>query len=254
MMNYMKSEFYRTVRNRNLLILVAACTGLLISAVLVLNYFNQVEAQFPYGNTRFALSNVYMDMGLFLAVAVVFTGFVHDSEDKQHTMKHSVAFGIKRSTIFLGRFFSQIIVATLLYFVLVTLFTVVSFMLLPHSNQGELGILIRVSAGSITCLFASIAIAHCFLIVSESEMMAYLKAFSILFIIPDICNLIGHKVDFIKKLTVIFPVNIINSYSPLVTGEGNVTIEIIKSLLIGLIWVIVFLVLGVAKFNKKEVK
>lgn len=252
MINYMKSEFYRTLRNRNLWILITAFAGLMIATVLILSYFNQTDPKFPYGNTRFSLGNIYMQMNLMLAAAIIFTGFIYDGEDKQHTIKHSVAFGIKRKTIYIGRFLVQVIESTVIYLVLVSVFTVISFMLLTHSNQRELEILIRVSLGSVTCLYAGIAVTHYFLMISESETTAYLQAFSVLLIIPTICNMLGRKVELIKELSIIFPSNVMSSYSSLVTGEGDVAMVLIKSLFIGLVWMLLFLGLGVTQFRKKE--
>lgn len=254
MMNYMKSEFYRAIRNRNLWILLAACTGLMVLAVGLLGYFKHTDVHFPYGNTRFALSNIYMQMGIALIISVIFAGFIHDSEEKQHTIKHSVAFGLKRSTIFLGRFFVQAIVSSVLYVILVSFFAGISFLFLQHSNQGEIDSLIRISAGSITCLLAGLAITHYFLMITESETVAYLQAFGVLMILPILCNIIGRKIDVIKNLAVVFPYNVIAADGALVSGDGDIGKAMLSSLLIGSVWVLIFLVAGVLQFQKKEVK
>lgn len=253
MLNYMKSECYRTIRNRNFQILVCVCAVLMIALVFVLLYFGK-DPSFPYANTRFALGNIYMQMNFILLVAIVFSAFLHDNEEQNHTIKHSVAFGIKRSTIYLGRFLLQASVCIISYIVLVSIFTVLSFVLLPHQNVGELESLIRVSLGSSTSLLAALAITHYFLMVSENQSTAFVGALSILAIIPIICNMLGRKVAFIEKLATLFPFNVVSTNGLLVYVEGNLYVAILKSFIIGALWLAFFLILGILKFSKKEVK
>lgn len=249
----MKSELYRTVRNRNLQIFTCICATLMLALVVVLKFFGQ-DPTFTYANTRFALGNLYMQMKMVLLVAIVFSAFMHDNEERNHTIKHSVAFGIKRSTIYLGRFFVQVFVSSLIYIGLVTIFTVFSYMMLSHKNTGELESLIRVSFGSFTSLVAALAVTHFFLMVSENQNTAYVGALSILAVLPMICNLLAGKVVLIKQLTSLFPINVVSINGPLVFVEGNVYIALFKSFIIGALWVMLFLLLGVVKFYEKDVK
>lgn len=249
----MKSEFYRSIRNRNLKIIMGACAFLMIALVFVLKYFSK-DPTFPYSNTKFALDNISYQMTMLLVATIVFSAFMHDNEDKHHTIKHSVAFGIKRSTIFIGRFLVQVTIAIVVYLTLVGIYTILSFGLLTHQNADELASLIRVSIGSFTCLLSALAITHFLLMIAENQNTAYLGALTILIFIPLICNLLGQKVEFIRKLSDYFPMNVISTRGPLVYVEGNEVLAVIKSLLIGLIWMVTFLVVGVMKFQKKEVK
>ncbi len=253
MLNYMKSEFYRTFRNRNLGILLCACALLMTALVFVLKYFG-ADTSFPYANTKFALSNVYGQMNLFLMATIIFSGFIHDNEERHHTIKHSVAFGIKRSKIYLGRFLVQAVVSILIYIVVVGCFTALSYAMLSHKNVGEMQNLIRVSLGSITCLMTALAVTHFFLMSSENQNTAYVWAIIILALIPAICNMLGRKVELIRRMAELFPINVISDSGALVLAEGMGQMEIINGLLIGAIWLAMFLILGIYKFNSREVK
>ncbi len=253
MLNYIKSEFYRTLRNRNLYLLIGICGLLMCSLVVVLKSFT-IEPKFPYANTRFALSNIYAQMELLLMFTVVFAVFMHDNEDKQHTIKHSISFGIKRKIIYMARFLVQAIVSSIIYIVLVSVFTALSYGLLEHQNIGELQSLIRVSIGSCACLFAGLAITHFFLMNFESQNMAYVFTFSILIIIPSIFNLLGRKVEVVRIISKVLPFNVISYNGPLVNLKMNELQAVLYALSIGVIWMTVFLIWGVLKFNHKEVR
>ncbi len=252
MINYIKSEVYRTLRNRNLALVSAIGTIISLAGIVLLKYMIQIDASFRYGNTKFALSNIYYQMFLTLIATVVIAGFMHDGEDKQHTIKHSVAFGIKRSNIYLGRLITQFMVTIVLYVVVVSMFTALSFALLKHSNQGELDLLIQISVASITCLGAGLAATHYFLMTSENEIMANLKAVSFLWIIPVILNMVGRKIAVIQKMADLFPYNAVD-FSSLINGEVALAWSMIHSLLIGLGWIVFFAVMGLLKYQKKEV-
>lgn len=253
MLNYIKSECYRALRNRNFKILVVVC-ALLMAAMVVVLKFSSSTPTFPYANTRFALGNIYMQMNLLLAVTIVVSAFMHDNEEKYHTIKHSVAFGIPRTVIFMGRFMVQAIASILIYLVLVGGFTALSFGMLHHQNAGELTSLINVSLGSFTCLMAGLAVTHYFLMITENQSTAMVSALTVLIIVPTIGNLLGRKVALIQKVMELFPLNVITYGGPLIEVEGDVNMGIIKSLLIGACWLAAFLALGVIRFQKKEIK
>lgn len=253
MLNYMKSEFYRTWHNRNLFLLTGIFALLMWALVFVLKGFS-VEPSFPYANTKFALSNIYMQMELILMATIVFAVFMHDNEDKQHTIKHSIEFGIKRKTIYIARYLVQTVVSSIIYLVLVSVFAVLSYWLLLHGNVGELESLVRVSIGSCTCLFAGLAITHFFLMNFESQNIAYVASFAILVIAPSIINLLGRKVELIHMMGKVLPFNIISLSGPLVIVKTGEVKAILYALTIGIIWTIVFLVWGAFKFEHKEIR
>lgn len=253
MLNYMKSEGFRIMKNRSLFILTLICAGLMAGLVLVLYCFKKVPS-FPYSNTRHALANIYMQMNFLMLAVIAFGASMHNNEEKYHTIKHSVAFGIRRSTIFLGRFFVQVLASACIYVALTVMFTVLSYALLYHENVGELESLIRVSLGSVTCLTSSLAVTHLLLMNADNQGMAYVAAVSIVAVIPSLLNLLGRRVGLVQKLAELFPINVLAYNSPLVSAEGMAYPEILRSLAIGLVWTVLFLALGMVCFQHREIK
>ncbi|MGN0142172.1 MAG: ABC transporter permease subunit [Roseburia sp.] len=254
MMNYIKSECYRILHNKKFWVLELVCAGLLTAMVLVLWYFQTFTEAFPYGNTRFALSNIYCSMTGFMYVAAVFMLIFSDSENKNHTIKNSVASGIRRSTIFGGRFVAAAIFTTTTYVALIAVFAALSYALLLHSGEGEYGILLGASAAGSTCLFAALAGTHLFLMLSENESTALLWSVAILVGIPTIFKLLGYKVPLFRWIAALFPFNVLSDY-----GDATLTLQVNRGLawqtfLVGAAWLVGFLVIGMIRFQKKEVK
>lgn len=254
MLNYIRSELYRSIHNRNLKIVIGVFLGMICLLLGALVYFGKVEATFPYANTRFALGNIYNQMGYLLVIIVILAMVIDDNEGKNHTIKHSIAFGIERNTIYFGRFLVQALVCTTIYIVMTFVHTIFSFLLLEHSEVGELGHLLRIGIGGYTCLLAGLAIAYYFIMKYENQSIAISWALIVIVVIPTVFNLIGKKIELIRKIASVLPYNMVDYYGPLVQLKGNVVITVVGTTLIGLAWMFLFLVLGSNRFKNKEVK
>lgn len=253
MINYIKSEFYRTLKNRNFKIMCGIFMGLIVTLVMLLHFMNKVDINFPYGNTKFALSNVYAQMTMLFTVIVAFAAIVDNSEYSNNTIKHSVSFGIKRNTIYLGRLIVQAILGILVYVVMSVLLISLSFIFLKHSNVNEISNYIRVSIGGGTCLLAVLAVTHFFIMNNENIVLGLICPIVIMVIAPSILNMIGKKIDVVMQVAKNLPYNLIGFYSNLVQGVGGLSSYLI-TFLIGLLWIIVFVIWGMYLFNKKEIR
>ena len=254
MVNYIRSEFYRNTKNRNLKIMVIVFALLITLLMFALVTLNRYEVNFPYANTRYALGNVYAEMSIMLTVLIFICMIIDDSESRHHTIKHSVAFGIPRKTIYLGRFLVQAVIATIIYAVMTSALAILAYLLLEHSNVGEYETLFRVSVGGYTCLLASLAAAFYFVMNHENQAVAVGNSMVTILAVPIVCNTLGRKIPIFDTIASLLPYNILAYNGPLVNPVGNATDEIIKSLLIGLVWIVAFLGLGLIQYENKEIK
>lgn len=254
MLNYIRSECYRSLRIQNLKVAVGVLLGMIFLLIGALVYFGKMDATFPYANTEFALGNLYNQMTYLFVVMVFLSMLIDDSECKNHTMKHSVAFGIKRDTIYLGRFFVQLVICTVIYITMTITLTGVSFLFLEHSQVGEVGHLLRISLGGYSCLLAGLAIAFYFIMKFENQSVAIAWALIALVIVPITCNIIGRKIELVHKIASFLPYNLITYEGPLVDLQGNVVATVAGVTMVGLLWMLLFLWIGVNDFRKKELK
>lgn len=253
MVNYIRSEIYRTIKNRNFKIMFVIFAVLIVASVVVLNNMMKVDSTFRYGNTRFALGNIYMQMTMIFTVVVVFSAIMDNAECTNSTIKHSVSFGISRNTIYIGRFIVQAIVGILVYILMFILLISLSFLLLKHSNVNEINIYIRVTIGSATCLLAVLAVTHFFLMNIKNQAIALTFPVIIMVVAPGIINMIGRKVEIIKSIAYYLPYNLVGFDSELVQGGSGIKVYLIP-LAVGLVWIVTFILSGIYVFNKKEIK
>lgn len=253
MMNYIRSELYRTIKNRNFKIMCVVFTILIVGFVLVLDYMTGIDENFPYGNTRFSLSNVYMGMIFIFTLVVIFSAMMDNGEANTNTIKHSIAFGISRNTIYIGRFIVQAIVGILVYISMSILLIFLSFLLLKHSNANEINIYIRVTMGASSCLLAVLAVSHFFIMNVKNQAIALIFPVIIMVVAPGVINMIGRKLTLIKSIAYYLPYNLVESGSKLVQGGNGIGVYGLP-LVVGIVWIIIFILGGIYIFNKKEIK
>lgn len=112
MINYIKSENYRLMRKKSMYITSVVCLLLIAGAAAVLYFFNQMDSNFPYGNSKFFYSNV-----IGSGAIIIFVGFIFNlalTGKDTALIKQSVSFGVSRNTIFWSKFF-----LTLSYYLLI---------------------------------------------------------------------------------------------------------------------------------------
>lgn len=253
MINYIRSEFYRTLKNRNFKIMCGIFAALIVALVMINYSMTIVEPGFRYGNTRFILGNIYAQMTMLFTVIVAFSAIVDNSEYDNKTIKHSIAFGIDRNTIYLGRFIVQAILGILVYVVMSVLLITLAFTFLEHSNANEINHYIRVSIGGGTCLLSVLAVTHFFIMNNDNIIFGLIFPVIIMVIVPSVLNMIGRKIDVVMKIAKNLPYNLIDFHGDLVQGTGGVSSYLMTSL-IGLIWIVIFILWGMYLFNKKEIR
>lgn len=254
MMNYIRSELYRSVKNRNLKCAIIVFTGMILLLMGAIVYLNQSSPNFPYANTRYALGNIYKEMPVMMVVLIFISALIDDSEYRNHTLKHSVGYGIPRNTIYIGRYIVQAIVCTVIYAAMSALLCILSFALLEHSNVGELEGLIRVSIGGYTCLLATLALTFCFLMNFENQSVVIAYSVVITIVVPIIINQLSTKFQFARWIARYLPYNQLAFAGPLVQAQGSAIPVCLEATLIGLGWMAAFLIIGMLSFQKKEVK
>lgn len=256
MRNYIKSEMYRFFCGKRMYAAFGIATGLILAMVLVLAYFGR-EPGFPYDTITFALGNEYNSINYLLLIVLFFAAFLDDNECKQHTKKHSIAYGISRKKIYFSRFISQSIVCAGFYILANLILVILAYMFLENDNAEAVETLIRSSIGAFPLFLAALSIAHCFIMNIENTITAEIYAIGIILIIPEIFNRIGMKVEIVEKLSYWFPYNMaapfINNNSVL-SLTWNTSRGMFNCYIGGGIFMLFFLLLGRYMFEKKEIK
>lgn len=219
-------------------------------------YFG-LDPDFSYATTAFSLSNIYRSINTLLLITLVLSIYLDDNESRQHTVKHSIAFGISRKTVYLGRLITQVITCTVVYLFMNLLLMALSFALLHHSNAGETGYLMRALGAGLPLLLAALSISHCCIMNTQSPVSAATACLLILLLLPKAMNLLAKRVAFFSRAAYWHPYNLatpdVDSSGSLLlswdsnTGMGNCYIA-------GLVWMLLFIILGTIIYRNKEIK
>ncbi len=256
MSNYIKSELYRFFCGKRMYRLFGVVLGLIIAMVLVLAYFGH-EPGFSYDTVSFALGNVYNSVNYLLLVVLFLAAFLDDNESKQHTKKHSVAYGISRTKIFFSRFLSQGLICLGFYITFNLVLVVLSYLFLENDHAGAIETLIRTSIGAFPLFLAALATAHCFIMNIENVVTAEGFSIGVILILPSILNMLGMKVEFIKKISYWFPYNLATPFlndDSVLSLTWNTSRGMLNCYIAGILFMVFFLLLGRYMFEEKEIK
>ena len=262
MLNYIKSELYRISHSKGIYILCGVCEGLLLIMDLLLYAIWKDTPTFMYANTAFVFNTACTFINAVLMLTIVMGCIVFGDEYKNRTLGNSIAFGGSPIKIYLGKVIVSLIVAFLALAVVLAIFIGSSYLLLQDSGieilRGLLGTYLANSPILIAGLLATIT--FCFLFRSET---AASWIWLIIFEgVPIVCLFLGMKFSFFAELYHWLAVNVIGSTHNIVGAEAvpdnvhwlwQIPEGLCRTLLVGFLGILVFLVIGIAGMRRKEI-
>ncbi|MHB8132067.1 MAG: ABC transporter permease [Mobilitalea sp.] len=257
MSSYIKSEFYRLIRNRATYLFIGICSVILMSSNVVLAAVKYAESDFPYATTGFSYGNIISSMNIVFLLCIMVGSMIFGNEHNNHTMKNCVSYGIPRGTIYFSKFMVEI-VYSLIAFTIITGFHVISAnLLLENSGPGTFTLLLHTLFACLPLLLSALATTNCFVFIIEGTGSGIAAIVGVLVAIPTVSNLLGMKFDFFAQLSKVLPWNLINAidfekYTLILPWEGNAGYR--NYWLVGIIWMIGISLLGYVVFRKKEIK
>lgn len=102
MLNYLKSEFYRTVRSKEIHGMTIGLFSMVLFMNVTLGLMKNVE-HFRYGITSFSYSMIVSVPMLYCYVASAAAVMLHGSDRRNGTMGNSIAYGFSRIQLFAGK-------------------------------------------------------------------------------------------------------------------------------------------------------
>lgn len=259
MRSYLKSELYRLTHYKWTYLFVAICSALLISSNVVLAAVKGTDAAFPYANTDFSFSNAYNNMFLVFVLCMSVTGMVFNNEYSNHTFKNSISYGITRGTLYFGKLLVQILYAFIAFTIIMGSFVLSAYLLLENSKQQEFEALLRASAACFPLFIFALATTNCFAFIIENTGSVTFASSGLLIALPLVCNFLGMRFGFFRKLAEMLPMNMMNTST---VDPVNHTLLMYwdtpegfrNCFLLGIIQILIITILGFILFRKKEVK
>lgn len=259
MSQYIKSEVYRVLRYKWTYLFILICSGLLVSANIVLAAVKGSDSSFSYATTKFALGNFSTSMGAIFFLCITVSSMLFGNEYTNHTFKNCVSFGIPRGTIYISKLFVQIIYSIIAFTVITAIDLGSAYLLLENSGSASLQMLFHTVFACLPLFLFALAASNFFLFVIENNWSSCAAMMGLMVVLPLISNLLGMRFKLFTMLSGVMPLNLINKIN---FDYKNQTVQLLWSgaegyrnyWLVGIIELILITVLGYIVFSKKEIK
>ena len=258
MRNYIKSEWYRVTHTLTIYVFTGVLAGLTLLMNLVLWASDKTDVAFPYGTTAFSLSFLACSMMIICVVGAILAGLLFAEDKKNGSLKNSIAFGISRTEIFMGKCVVSALVSLISLAVILTVYMGSAVLLLEPGVEPHA---VRITLQGVACVipmavaFEVLGLTLCNL--CQKEAVAGVFWYAVMMVIPQICFLIGLRFDSWAKIAAWMPFNYLKR-EVMVNMSGWHCLwqnpeGIAKCLISGFIGFIVFLAFGLLVSKKQEV-
>lgn len=265
MTNYMKSEFYRILHGKTIYVMTLSITALAILINVVLYLCSIQTAPFRYGNIRYAFILMITSMQLFYIGALMVVMCLSSDEYRNGALKNAVAGGISRTHIFIGKCIVYGITATCSAAVILTVFISSAYALLefdpavPMESTQPLEVLLTGVAAnlpfSLACVVLTVALCQMF----KKEGYVYMAWYSIIWLIPQACQILGFKVPLLARIAQWMPWNFLRTQVS--AAFDSQPMDAIwmhpegfqKHMIAGAVGILLFGAVGLVGFRRKDI-
>lgn len=251
MLNYIKSELYRTKKRRYTSIVFVLFTLGAFASNLILKYIMD-NVSYPDDNGIFSLTLAGSVFLFAYYMVAVITDIVFSDEHKYQTLKNSVSFGISRNKIYIGKFLAQLIVAMTLGIV-VMLAYILSLVLAFGTDVlviNEFQHFIQKAMLSVPLIIGGLALSNMLVFLIRNNTAFALTYFGIGLLLPPICKVLSFYSPIFKKLEFLTIGPRLNEINYGVIDSSMV----LWALAIGGGYVVLTSLIGMRVFDKMEIK
>lgn len=259
MLNYIKSEFYRNINNKGNYIFLFGCISIVIFINVFIGLYAKSHIDFPYGHTKLPLNMFSGNMKILFILCVTLVSLIDGEEFKNHTLKNSIAYGISRNQIYLGKFLMEVIISTINLVLISSVYAIAAYLMLKDSGIVYLKDFIQTIVGSFPLLLVSLTAAHCFYFIFDNDRTVVLAWAIVMALIPAFTSMAGRRIYILNQIAKWMPWNMVGNaeydeLSERVVMSWSSQEGFIRCFLVGAIGVAIFYTLGLLVFKKKEIK
>lgn len=257
-LNYMKSELYRNVRSKNNYLFLIGFVAFVILINVSLGLFANTQVNFPYGTTKYSLSSFYSSMVIPFFLCLTLTSLVFGQEYKNHTLINTVAYGISRHQIFLGKLIVTMIISVINIICISAAFIASAYLMLETSSPIYLYELLYALIGSLPLFILATVFAHSCHFAFDSDLKRSSVWLTCLVFIPQILSLVGRRIIAVRNVANWMPWNIFKnatfdfSTQQMAMNWSNPDIYM-RCIIVGVLGSILFYLFGLESFKRKEI-
>lgn len=256
MLNYIKSECYRTIHGKGLYLAAAILSGLVLFMNIILALSLKYLPDFHYGTFRFSLNTFTSTPYSMIILGAVVPGCLFLDDRRNGVMKNTIAYGISREKIFIGKCIVAFLFTFLVLCVIFPVYVGSAYLLLPDPEWLPVREMLTGIAAVLPSAAASLMLILLLGALYEKEMVATIWWAVIFYIIPLALSLAGLKIDLLARIASWTPYGFLNNevYVSLTTYQclWDTSEGFARCMLSGLAGIIIFTVFGIYKFRRQE--
>lgn len=201
MLNYLKSEFYRVARSKDIYILTIVAAALTVLMNGVLYYFrNFVASDFRYATIRFSLNTMLGNISFMFVGGLIAAVLVFADEHKNGTIKNTIAYGVSRTQFFIGKCIVTSVIASISFIVIETAHIGSAYLILENAEMEPLNVLIHGVGAILPAAFGAIVLGVAILCCTEKLTSVIIGWTTVFYLIPTFCNALGRKSELFAKI------------------------------------------------------
>ncbi len=254
MLNYIKSELYKTTHRKYPYMVVGILSLICILVnILAASFIKKQPEMFSISMSEVLMVSTSM-FGMIYYAVIMIVDIVFSDEYKHQTLKNTVSFGINRTKIYLGKFISELIVA-IVSLVIVTIVLILSSYIFLGSDGATTVEAFKNFGAKLIAVFplwvVGLAIANLLAFNIKNNNTLAFAYLGVVAVFPGIVSILANfKPIFVKIQSILVSnqINFIKSQEIISSGD------IAKSYVLGIVYVILLTAIGIVSFRKREIK
>jgi len=254
MLNYIKSELYKTTHRKYPYIVIGVLS---LICILVNIWVASIMKRHP-GIDRISMSEILMaSTGMFTMIyytVIMIVDIVFSDEYKHQTLKNTVSFGINRTKIYLGKFISELIVAIVSLVIVTSVLILSSYIFIGPDGATAVEALKNFGPKLIAVFplwVVGLAIANLLAFNIKNNNILAFAYLGVVAVFPGIVSILANfKPIFVKIQSIL-----VSNQIKLITSQDIISSgDIAKCYVLGIIYVTLITAIGVVSFRRREIK
>lgn len=256
MLNYMKSECYRTLRGKGLYTAIALLGGLVLCMNVILAVSRNYIEGFLYGTFRFSLNTYTGSIFCMIVLGAVVPACLFWDDRRSGVMKNAISYGVAREKMFLGKCIVAFGFTFLVLCAVLAVYISSAYLLLDHPEWEPLREMLMGVAAVLPSAAASLVFSIMLGCVCQKEMTSVLVWAVVYYLIPMAFLFASLKFDVFARIMRWIPYGFLqtealvsmNSYYCLWDTAAGFT----RCIVSGVVGIVIFLAVGIWKIRKQE--
>lgn len=256
MVNYVKSEWYRVTHSRELYLITAILSALVLAFNVILTLFDRFTPNFPYATVNFSVNMLIGSLPVILVVGAVMAWFLYANDRTYGIAKNAVAYGISRENLFLGKIVVCVGACIISLLVVAAVYIGSACALLHGPAAAPVREFLCAIGASMLSAVAAVILGICLLQFCERQAAAVFWWVIIIATAPTAFSLLGLKLEVLGRMASWMPWNFLRrEVTANMRGSSGLwdTPEgLMKCIVAGVAGIAIFTAAGIMLNRKKE--